>query len=598
MFLHKLINFIKKKHLLFEIILIFIITVPAFSSILNGYYFSMHDSQHIARLFLLDQGIKQGYLYPRWVDMLGFNYGYPLFNFYPPLIYYIAEFFHLAGFSLITSVKAVLILGFLLSSLGAYLLARRFMVKIPAFLSAVLYTYFFYHAVNGFVRGALAEFFAMAIIPYVFLSLDILAKKTNLTNTIIYGLMFGFLIINHPLIAFPFLLYLGLCLLFYLITTQNKLSFIKYFALGSLIALSLSSFFWLPSIMEKKYTYVDEILTKELADYKIHYIYLSQFIYSPWGYGGSIKGPQDGMTFQLGKIPIFLGTAALVLSIILLVKEKLFRRYRRFYFLVFLTFFSLFMTTSYSSFIWDNLKYLWYLQFPWRFLTFAGLFLSLVAAYSIVFIGKIFLSLKIFKNRKIFTLLILALTCCISLFTIYKYQRYFRPQRLIAATDKVLTDFDEIAWRVSRSSFEFVPKGVKTKKSELNTTILDIDKKNLPHELYSVLKGEGEVKIKINKFGHKEFDIHAQTPLIFRLNTFYFPGWKAYLNGKEIKIDDDNDFKLITVSIPKGVDEVRFVFQDTLVRKIANYTSVVVFVMILILIAKYFLIARSKQLSH
>src|SRR3990167_11296775 len=102
----------KAKALIIDLTLLFIITVPAFIRILDNQYFSMHDDQHIVRLFLLDQGLKQGYLYPRWVDNLGFGFGYPLYNFYPPLIYYVAELFHLIGFSFIWSVKLTFILGF------------------------------------------------------------------------------------------------------------------------------------------------------------------------------------------------------------------------------------------------------------------------------------------------------------------------------------------------------------------------------------------------------------------------------------------------------------------------------------------------------
>ena len=102
-----------------------IISIPAFLSLLNPWYFSMHDFQHIARLFLLDQGLLHGYFFPRWVDMLGFNFGYPLFNFYPPLIYYISELFRLLGASYIWSIKAMIILGYGVGAVGMYILGTR-----------------------------------------------------------------------------------------------------------------------------------------------------------------------------------------------------------------------------------------------------------------------------------------------------------------------------------------------------------------------------------------------------------------------------------------------------------------------------------------
>ncbi|MBI2051663.1 glycosyltransferase family 39 protein [Candidatus Roizmanbacteria bacterium] len=287
------------------LLFILIITIPAFLSLLNNNYFTMHDDQHIVRLFLLDKGIGQGYLYPRWVDGLGFNFGYPLYNFYPPLPYYAGWIFHLLGFSLIWSIKLTFILGFILAAFGIYLFVKKFLGKLPAVLASVLYTYFFYHAVLVYVRGALAEFFAMAVIPYVFLTIVNIAEKPNIRNSIFFGISFAALILTHPLVAVPSVFFIGFFFLFYLWRlSKERIRFVKYFSVGILTGLLLSLFFWLPSISERKFTMVDPILTRELASYKLHYIYPTQFLYSPWGYGGSIPGPFDGMTFQLGKVHI------------------------------------------------------------------------------------------------------------------------------------------------------------------------------------------------------------------------------------------------------------------------------------------------------
>src|SRR3989344_7778858 len=199
----------KAKALIIDLTLLFIITVPAFIRILNNQYFSMHDDQHIVRLFLLDQGLRQGYIYARWVDGLGFGFGYPLFNFYPPLIYYLAELFHLLGFSLIWSIKLLIVLGFFLGAVGIYFLVKKFTDRFSAFLSVTLYTFFFYHAVLVYVRGALAEFFSLALLPFVFLSLNNLFDKTTWKNLVFFGISFGLLILTQPLIALPSLIFMG-----------------------------------------------------------------------------------------------------------------------------------------------------------------------------------------------------------------------------------------------------------------------------------------------------------------------------------------------------------------------------------------------------
>ena len=45
----------------------------------------MHDVQQVARLQQMDKSLKAGQFPVRWVEDLGFGYGYPVFNFYPHL---------------------------------------------------------------------------------------------------------------------------------------------------------------------------------------------------------------------------------------------------------------------------------------------------------------------------------------------------------------------------------------------------------------------------------------------------------------------------------------------------------------------------------
>ena len=75
-----------KKLLSFELIVLIIITALAIVGLLNNQYFSIHDDQHIARLYLLDQAIRLGDLYSRWVGGLGFKLksGYPKLKPNPP----------------------------------------------------------------------------------------------------------------------------------------------------------------------------------------------------------------------------------------------------------------------------------------------------------------------------------------------------------------------------------------------------------------------------------------------------------------------------------------------------------------------------------
>ncbi|MFA6017243.1 MAG: hypothetical protein WC744_04100 [Patescibacteria group bacterium] len=581
-----------KRLLSFEIIVPIIITVLAVSGLLNNQYFIIHDDQHIARLYLLDQAIRQGSIYPRWVGGLGFNFGYPLFNFYPPLIYYVAEFFHLIGFNLLWSLKLMIVTGSFISSIGMYLLGKRFFDKKIGLLAATLFTFFFYRAITIYIRGAWAEFFAMSILPFVFLGLDNIYRNNSFKRSLLFSVSLGLLILAHPLVAFPAFFFIVLFFIFYFFCSENRWLFFRNFLIGVFLGLSLSAFFWLPSFVEKKFTLVDAILTHELANYKIHFIYPYQLWFSSWGYGGSIAGPNDGISFQLGKIHIFLTIFSLIVFLFYLFTQNKGKSVRMYLFLFFLLLFSIFMSLTYSQFVWDKIKYLWYLQFPWRFLTFTGIFISLIAAAGIYYLEKI-IKLDNKVKKVLFNLVIII----IIFITIIKYITYLKPHDLKSYDEKKLTSFEEISWRVSKTSFEFSPFGIKTKKTELVTTTIGLERKDLTKESFKILsvgKETARVKTITNKFSKKEFEVESKSPFQFRLNTFNFPGWQANLDGKVITISDNNDYKLITVLVPEGNHNLSFIFKDNLVRTLGNLISLVALVT---LISYFFISSKIRKVD-
>lgn len=549
-------------------LILLIITVPACLSLLTNGYFPMHDDQHIVRLYVLDQGIRQGQLYPRWVDGLGFNYGYPLFNFYPPLIYYVAEIFHLAGFSFIWSIKLMLMTGFLLAAGGAYLLIKSQFGRLSALVGATLYTYSFYHAVTVYVRGAFAEFFSMSIFPFVLHALFLLYKKPRLLSILYFGVSFAFLILTHPLIAFPALFFIVGTGLFYFLFHKNRPQFVVSSLTGGLVGLMLSAFFWLPSYVERQYTLVDSILTTELAAFKLHFIFPMQLYYSPWGYGGSGAGIADGMTFQLGKLHMGLAFIAVFFLFVSYIR-KISAQQKHILFFMVLLLFSLYMSLPFSLFLWERISYLAYLQFPWRFLTFTTLFLAVVAS------SALFLFTTIMKIKPVVHI---GIAAAIMLGAVVIYGKYFTPSEIIQTTDRERTSFDEVSWRVSSTSYEFAPKETATKKSAFGTTILAIDKPDVPTKRYELLQATAEVVQTTDTFQKKEFAIHATTPVRFQLNTFAFPGWKAYLTDGEgrtpLSVDVDNHLHLIQVTIPPGTFTLTFQFENTPVRVVGDAISI------------------------
>ena len=103
----------------------------------------------------------------RWVPDMGWGNGMPIFNFYGVATYYAGGVLsYFVGF--IGASKLLFFLSLILGSFGLYLLIRDLWGKYAGLTSAILYMFAPYKALDVFVRGALSESMALALIPFVF----------------------------------------------------------------------------------------------------------------------------------------------------------------------------------------------------------------------------------------------------------------------------------------------------------------------------------------------------------------------------------------------------------------------------------------------
>lgn len=546
------------------VLIIFTLCFWAVKALFVPGFFPIHDDEQIARVFELHKALQDGQIPVRWVSDLGFGFGYPLFNFYPPASYYSAEIFHLVGFSFIDSTKLVFFLSFLLAALFMYLWVKGHFGELAGIFAAILYTYAPFHAVEIYVRGSMPSFLAYALIPAVFWITDRLFRRRKISYAIILGLFVALIPLSHILILlvfFPFfVVYLGYKIFEY---KEKFKSIFPLLFLSSLVAFGLSAFFLIPSLLEKNYTIVDKINTGELYSYKLHFVCVKEFFNSTWGYGGSLPDCMSGLSFEIGKVHLLLAFASFLIFIYLFIKKKTSKI--KLPLLVFLMFlFSVYIVNSHSSWIWDNVKVLSYLQFPWRFLTMTAVFSSFLGGF------VIFLAQKYFGKT-----LTLAISIFLIIVSIVIVASDFKQQNYLNVGDSYYTNLDDIRWRVSKASFEFVPRGIATKLSDIKTTQVDLDKNDLPLNPYKVIKGTASVTVQSNLSQSKVFSISSKDKSTIQINTFSFPGWEATLDGREIKYSDKNKLKLITVDVPSGSHRLELNFKNTIARAIGNAITLV-----------------------
>lgn len=515
-------------------------------------FFSHHDDVQIIRLYEMDKCFKDGQIPCRWVPDLGGLYGYPIFNYYAPLPYYFGELVYLFSKSLLISVKVMFAVSLLGAYVFMYLLASKFWGKLGGFISGVFYSFAPYHAVDLYVRGALGELWGLMLFPAIFWSLAKLEQKTNILNLILCAIFIAALITSHNLAAMLFLPIAFIWILILFLKRRIK-KFIVYSLASLFLGILISAFYLFPMLLEKNLVHV-ETTTYGYFSYTEHFKGFRKLLLErEWGWGSSIRevpgGEKDGLSYQIGWIHL------LGLSIALFAAIKIWRSNRWLsYMIIFSTiasFLSMFMINPRSEFIWRQIEPLKFLQFPWRFLLLVIFLVSLISGSIVLILAK----------RKNFVVAVLIIGVVAANFF------YFRPEKFLNTNDQKLLSGPDWDKQIKRSIFDYLPKAAKEPPAELAT------------ERYQILTGD--IKISDFKEGTNWFKFKADVNLhsIIRMSQYYFPEWKIFVDGKEVRVEyKDNTLGLMTFILGKGTHNIEGRLYDTPTRFLANMLTILVFV--------------------
>lgn len=193
--------FPKKKLKLF-FVLILLSLLPLWSILRPGSYESGDLAIHATFAMPFFDSLKEGNVVPIWNSYFLQGNGYPLYAFTYPFPYYAISLFHVAGFSFIDSIKALLIVSFIGSGVGIYAFVKKELQSdISAFTAAVFYLFAPYHLIDMHFRVALGETIAFMILPFCFFMLKNMSKTLSYKNLMGFAFAFGLLILSHQAIA-------------------------------------------------------------------------------------------------------------------------------------------------------------------------------------------------------------------------------------------------------------------------------------------------------------------------------------------------------------------------------------------------------------
>ena len=530
-------------------ILIILLILPIARYLFGPGYFNMHDDLQVMRIFQMEKCFADGQIPCRWSPDMAWGYGQAMFNFYSALPYYLGVLIRIISpFSIMATVKLLFFISLAGSAIGMYLLAKEFWGKLGGIVAAILYAYAPYHALDIFVRGALAEAFALAILPFLWLSLYHLIKKPDYIKLALASLSLAALLTTHNVSTLMYAPFTAFWVVFWLIIQKSKKSIIYVFFAG-LLGLGLSSFFLLPVLIEQSLIQKD-VLIVEYYDYRAHFVNLRQlFLDRSWGDGPSIFGPYDDISFQIGWPHWWLGIILFLVGVRKFVHQKKKTRSILLLGLLGLSGLTAFLTHSRSTPIWQAIPIISFVQFPWRFLGLTIFFIS--------FAGGAIVSNQ-FKSK--FKKLFAATTI---LLAIVLNQRYFIP---INFSSKVNDE-----QKLTGLAFELQQK----------SAILDYLPKTAPiapeavaFKEPSLISGEGEIIGFTKRSNRFSFEANIHQDAEVEIPVMYFPGWAAVVDKQPVPIQIHGDYGLISVKVSSGQHDVRGIFQNTPIRTAGNVLTV------------------------
>ncbi len=345
-----------------------------------GYFWGAQDARHsVYFLFEFNKSIQDGILWPRWGPDWAFGYGYPFWNIYGPLTYFVGEGVLRLGFDYVPAVKMVFALSVLGSAITMYLFVRRLMGRSAGLVAGLVYVYAPYHLFDLYVRAALAESFSFVFIPLVFWGFFELVDRPRFNALIGTALAYAGLVLTSNavgllLITPPLGLLVAMMMLLRLKDERPgtgdwklRATFRRLIArgvppaLGLILGIALSAIFVLPLLAEYNYVRVDQWTGGRYA-FGGDFVYFFQLFSPRWGFGASVPGPDDQAGFQLGLVPVVL----LVLSFFAVprIPQTNTRRVLRFF--QGMTLVVAFLMTPASEWVWRAIPLSSFAQFPWR----------------------------------------------------------------------------------------------------------------------------------------------------------------------------------------------------------------------------------------
>jgi hypothetical protein len=532
------------------------VALAAGGPLLQGQMVTGHDAlEHAIRTAEFARALRAGIWWPEWAPNLGHGYGEPIFLFNPPLFYALAAIPVLVGAPVVSAMNLATMLLLVVGALGVFAWTARTFDRTAALVAATAYAWAPYVLLDVYVRQALTELTALCVLPWVLWGLARTCQAPGRIRLAQAAVSTALLLLSStPAAVMVLPALLGqLAALGRWRRPGGLARGLAALALGLLLAAT----FWVPAAAERDLLRFDRLLTGAPA-YTNHFVEPAQLVSSAWGYGVSVPGPGDRMGFGLGEANLAL--AACGLGLLALGRARGLVR-RQAWLAIGLVGLGAALATELAAPVWERIPELQYLQFPWRFLVLPTLGCAMLAA----------LPTALLAHRRPRAAILLALLS-VTLILLSGWERA-RPSGLAVMADDAFTAAAVAARDRGRGT-----------AYEYETIWAEGRPDDSPDGRLVARSGAATV-VELAETPHLErFSVDARSRVRLRLNTFYFPGWRVYVDGEARSIDYSNPSGLVEFTVERGDHLVEARFEPTTARWIGRLLSGLGFVALLLIL--------------
>ncbi len=536
---------------------------------------------HIYRLAELSRLIRAGELFPRWAPNFYYGYGYPIFNYYAPLTYYLGlliDFLPILG--AVEAVKSLFILGLVGAGVGLYGYIRDLWGQAAGIIGATLYVYAPYILyVDPHARGDLAEAFSFALFPVALWSLDRLRRLPSTWSWLAAVFTVAAVVLSHNLMAMVFAGILIGWVLWQAIIREDTLPLaiktgldyrlLKWrlpLALG--LGVLMAAFFWLTVALEQDAVNLMSLVGDDSHfDFRKNFLDFGQLLSLPtlldWG------ATEPNFNLAPGLPQLLLGLFGVLVVIFGRVRQ---RNQAAFFALVLGLL--LFLLLPISALVWEFVPFLPFIQFPWRLLGPLAAVLAILGG-----VGSDALIARLpakFRGFLLIAVIMVVLLISLVLIQVPPWSAEFGP----TSAARVLQEELAGRWLGTTSTADFVPSTVdiiprpqkSIKDDILNARPIDrVNRQTLP----SGVRVESQQLSPL----HFRYEIEGDTAFPLRLSLFDFPGWHVEVDGRIIRTELARPDGFIMVPLPEGSHTVDVSFGTTPARNLSVAISMAAFLL-------------------